>query len=289
MRLFAAISIAAFVFLSGCHKQPTVGVEVDSALTGFIPSSTKALLGVRLDQLKTSEFYKRHAKQMNFQQMATLSDHIGLDPSRDLSVIVVAWDGKQILTLARGTFNSQEVEKKLSLNAPQQKDTVAILPKGIALAGPPEAVKKARDNNGGVPEELQMRLHSVLPGAQLWGASIGVLPLANIPLQSGTQSAISNFSDYVNGTTLGLALDSGVHLKLDISCVSAEGAQRVNDALRGMIGFARLTTKDNELDLLRLWDAIKLDKLERGVQIHADLPADLADKFVDRIPAVLKR
>lgn len=83
-----------------------------------------------------------------------------------------------------------------------------------------------------------------------------------------------------------MGFDSGSHFKAEISCTSAEGAQRVHDALRGLIGLARLSTNDSELDLLRMWDAISVDQDQQVIRIHADLPEDLTDKLLAHLPSL---
>jgi len=93
----------------------------------------------------------------------------------------------------------------------------------------------------------------------------------------------------MRGTSLGLRFDSGSHLQARVVCKSAEGAQRVNDALRGLIGLARLSTNDNELDLLRMWDAVSIIKEEQAVRIQADLPADLTDKLIAHLGGLRTR
>jgi len=271
--------LLCLVALLGCQKYNGTGVELDSSFARYVPAGTKALIGVKVDALKSSEFYKRHESQLKLPQLSSMRETIGMDPSRDLTDIVIAWDGQQILTIAHGDFKSPSGSKQ---------EAIVFLPKGIALAGPLAQIKRAMDGPGGVPEELKTRLHGVLPNAQVWAASYGVLPLSNIPLRSDTQSILSNLVDYVNGTTLGIAFDAGAHLRLDIACISPEGAQRVNDALRGLIGFARLNTPDNQMDMLHLWDAIKVEKNDRGVVVHADLTADLADKLFGQLAGLSK-
>jgi hypothetical protein len=285
-----------FVFvLASCHKGPESGVKIDSSFTAFIPPDSIAIAGVQLDQWKTTDFYKRHQDQFNLPQISAFSERIGLDPRRDLTEILITWNGKHVLTMASGTFKSEDVQQKLTKLAPQQetykniplfgdkKQSAAFLPHSIALAGPNDAVKQAIDGGGSVPPAIQSRLQNVLTGAQIWEASTGPLPLNAIPMGSGLQSGLANFSDYVNGTTLGIKFDAGVHLRADISCISAEGAQRVNDALRGLIGFARLSTKDNDQDMLHLLDAIHVEKTDQSVRIQADLSAGLADRLLSLI------
>lgn len=112
------------------------------------------------------------------------------------------------------------------------------------------------------------------------------MPGNNFPLRSDLESALSNFASFVTGTSFGLRFDAGSHLLARVICKSPEGAQRVNDAMRGLIGLARLSTKDNELDLLRLWDSVTITKDQQFVKVQADLPADLSDKLIDKLAAV---
>ena len=65
--------------------------------------------------------------------------------------------------------------------------------------------------------------------------------------------------------------------------MSDEGAKRVHDALRGLIGFGRLSTKDDEQDLLRAYDGIHVDQNHSVVDIKADLSGDLADALLNRL------
>ncbi len=297
---FALVCAVCLVALVGCSKYSGTGVELDSSFARYVPAGTKALIGVKVDSLKSSEFYKRHESQLKLPQLSAMQERIGMDPARDLTEIVLAWDGQQVLTIARGNFKSEEVQPKIAKLTPEReqyknntlfgskKEAIVFLPKGIALAGPSDGIKRALDGAGGVPEELKARLHGVLPNAQVWAASYGVLPLSNIPIRSDTQSLLSNLVDYVNGTTLGVALDAGAHLRLEVACISPEGAQRVNDALRGLLGFARLNTPDNQMEMLHLWDAIKVEKNGSGVVVHADLTADLADRLFGQVAGMSK-
>jgi hypothetical protein len=78
-------------------------------------------------------------------------------------------------------------------------------------------------------------------------------------------------------------------VQADIFCVSNEGAQRVHDALRGLIGLSRLSTNQSRLDMLRLWDAVHIDQDQQVVHVRVDLPADLADKLLAELPKLASR
>jgi hypothetical protein len=78
-------------------------------------------------------------------------------------------------------------------------------------------------------------------------------------------------------------------LQVEITCTSNEGAQRVHDALRGLIGLGRLTTNESSLDLLRMWDAISVQQSQQVIHVRADLAADLTDKLMAYLPSLRRR
>ena len=103
-------------------------------------------------------------------------------------------------------------------------------------------------------------------------------------MPSDVQSAMSNIVAYISETATALKLDDGVHLESTLHCISPEGARRVHDALRGGIAIGRLSTKDNETDLLKIYDAVQVDQDGTAVRVHADVPADLTDKLIGYLP-----
>ena len=54
----------------------------------------------------------------------------------------------------------------------------------------------------------------------------------------------------------------------------------MNDALRGIIGLARLTTKTGDSDLLRLYDAIEVRTDGNAVKIDAKIAPDMVPSMV---------
>ena len=118
------------------------------------------------------------------------------------------------------------------------------------------------------PAELQQRLETIPKADQLWVVSRGGLPLNGIATRSDIDSALSNIVGYVSGAAMGVGIDTGIHLQADLTCISDQGAQRVRDAFRGGIGLARLTTKDNQLELLRLYDSVHVDQENSTIHVR---------------------
>jgi hypothetical protein len=280
-------------------------MEVDSRLKGYIPPKTQALIGVNVDKIRQSDFYKRHAAQLSFPQLNEFSQQLGMDPRRDLSSFLVAWNGVDTLAMSRGTFDSAQLAKRLqSAHMTSEsydkatlygdgRNDLALLPKGIAIGGSALLLKKTLDQDatggGGIPEDLQLQLARINSGAQAWSVTSGVISLDKLAMRGDTAINLSNISDYISATAVGLTLGSGLALDAHVTCISEEGSQRVNDALRGVIGLARLSTPDSQLDQLKLWDSIHVTKQGKEVHITSELTPELADKLLTIIPSLERR
>ena len=305
MRYFAIVLLAILAGTAGCSKRTSAGVSVPFAFRPLISPETKALASVDVDQLKASPFYQRHQNQLNFPLLDSMSERIGLDPRRDLSYILIAWNGKAPLAMARGRFKPRDLQQKLgSLGLERREykthilfgnntDALSFARHDIAIAGPAAMVRSEIDlensAGGGVHDELEPRLASVRSADQIWAVSRGGLAFAEAPVRSDIESALSNITSYISSTSFGIGFDTGTHLEAEIICISDQGAQRVRDALRGGIGLARLTSKDNESELLQAYDAIQVNQDRETVRVKADLSAELTDKLLAYVPALRSR
>jgi hypothetical protein len=240
--LFCAVS---------CHRDIGGGAKIDSKLAPYIPAATEQLAGVDVAGLVTSSLYKRHAAE--------------LPPAKNITNIAIAFNNGKPLILLDGSFNQAELKSYFS---------GLVFPKpGIAIAG------QAPANGGGVPRNLQPELRQVPAADQIWFASSHGLPLDRIPVRSDMRSALANISNNVVSLNGGLGLDEGAHLKLNLACDSETGAKRVRDALRGMIGLGRLMTRDDERDMLPVYDAFQVDQDGAAVHLHADFNAQESDRL----------
>lgn len=305
MRYLSAVLLLTLALLDGCTRPGATGVSVNSSFRPLIPPDAKALAEVDIDSLKRSGFYQRHQDQLNFPLLNAMSERVGMDPRRDLSDLLVVWTGARVIAMTRGHFDRQAVESKLpSLGTHpmryknytlfgEQQYALAFLKHGVAVAAPLQTLRSEIDlesnSAGGVPDELQSRLAIVPKGDQIWAVSRGGIALAEVPMRSDIESALANIVGYVDATTLGIGFDTGTHLNAEIVCVSNQGAQRIHDALRGGIGLARLTTRDNELDLLRLYDSIQVSRDRQTIRVKADLSAELTDKLLAHLPQITNR
>lgn len=296
---------AAVLFLGACSKSQPTGAFLDSAFRDGISADAQTIISIKLDQLKATNLYRRHQQLLDLPQFNNLAERAGLDPRRDISSLCAIWDGKHLVLLAKGAFNNAQLEQKLIASGAQRvpyknffllsrgPDSVAFPQPGFAIASSSAAVQSELDllssKSGAIPEELQARLTEIPSDSQIWEVSRGGLPGTGVALRSDLDSAISNFASSVTGTSFGLRFDSGSHLLSRITCKSPEGAKRVTETMRGLIGFARLSTRDNELDMLRIWDAVSVSTAQQLVRIQADLPGDLSDKLINQLAVMRGR
>jgi len=304
LRNFFWLVLACLLLSAGCARQTQpVGITVDPAFRTLILPATKLLAGVDWDSLKTTDFYRRHQNDLNVSVLNAPAERLGINPLRDVAKVLVSWDGNNWLFLERGRWNPGDLQKRMIAAGAAASNyrgrtllgstwTVTFF-KTVAVEGSPAAVRNAVDvesaGNGEVPEELQERLRTLPSHDQIWAASRSGLAFASAITNSDVQSALSNITGSVSGATGGIYVDSGVHLSMDLECISDQGATRVHDALRGVIGFARLSTKDDQQDLLRAYDAIQVDKKNRMVEVHADLSGDLGDKLIGTLRSIGRR
>ncbi len=288
-----------------CSRQASSGVVVDKAFQPLIRPDTNVLAGTSIDKLKAAPLYQRHEKALDFPLFDASVQRLGFDPRRDLAELLYASGGQTAALMARGRFQPKEVEVKLQASGLERKvyrnfaifgddrNSVTFLKGGVALAGPSQTIRSELDfqdsGAGEIPEELQERLRTLPKDDQIWLVSRKGLPFADAPMRTELQSALSNIVAYIRGGSAGIMADHGLHLQANLTCISAEGATRVHDALRGGIGFLRLSTKDTETDMLKLYDAIQVDQDGDLVRVHADLSGDVADKLLNMLPQVKSR
>jgi hypothetical protein len=301
--LFPAVLLA--VFLVGCGETPRTGVAVEHDLRPYIPSNAQALVEIQIERLKATDLYKRHLKDLDIPELNAMSERLGLDPRRDLTSLLAVWDGKQAIFLTKGTFSPDQLKERLATlgakSGTYKKYTIfgsggnsaALVDNGLVAGGPADALRAALDRkasgDGSVPEELEQQLKGVMKEAQIWEVSRGGIPLSAFPARTDVQSMLGNFAGAISETTVGMHCDSGIRFQADVKCVSNEGAKRVHDALRGLVGLARLSTNASQMDLLRLWDAVNVDQDQDMVHVRANLSQDLTEKLFVYLPQMKNR
>jgi hypothetical protein len=117
---------------------------------------------------------------------------------------------------------------------------------------------------------------------QVWAALTGGLQSLNlaVPRDSNLANIVSALKS-IDTATIGMDLSKGIGLTAEVTCKSERDAKFVHDMLKGVVGIGRLNTPDNHPELLQLYDAIQVTQQQNHTQVTAQIPADLADRFLD--------
>jgi hypothetical protein len=277
-----ALAVGMSIFCASCEKPLHRGVSADSALQKFILPDTKVLAEINLERLKRTSFYLRHAGELPLAslQSAFGKDILALAP--DLVSLQLAWNGRDVLIAGSGIQKS-----KLEHLAESDVAGLRFFAPDVVLVGGARAVGQAaaaaRNAPGKIPEELNTPLGWLSPSDHVWLVSRGGLPFADLPLRAEYASMLANFAGYVQGTSLGLAVDDGLQLEARIHCFSERGSKRVGDALRAGIGLARLSARDSQPEDIAFFNAIEVKRDQSDVFVTAKLDAQASDRLWARL------
>ncbi len=305
-RFFLILALLALSFVSAsCHSKSSSGVFLDPAFGPLIPPDTKYMIGLRLDKIRETPLYKQLNGQFDLnKRLDVFSARTGLDPRKDIWQVLMVSNGSDALFLARGRFGVGEMEPQLNELGGQrikyknytlignEQTSVVFANPGVAIAGKQASLKNLLDHRAewAQPPAVLLAQLKTLPAAdQIWMAGNGDFSAFQSSSGSdatGMRSFLSNFLSYIKAGQLGVHVDEGAELKADVQCVSAEGAQRVRDALKGMVGLARLNTRNDQLYLLKLYDTVKVNQSASQVDMEAQVSSDLVGPLLQSLPQV---
>jgi hypothetical protein len=288
--------LVVFAFLSlfgavACHRDGGKGAFLDPAIGPLIPPDTTMMAGLRLEKIRATPLYKSYRDKLPMKMLEQFKERTGLDPEHDIWELVIAGTPNDYLVFARGRFTVGELEPKLDPLGKnrvsykgynligEERNAVVFLNPGVVVAGRMASLKTMidrRDRPAVIPPALASRISSIPADAQLWLVDSGGLPrLDLLTNRDDVGSIVSNFVDYVSGANISVHVDEGVRFDSLIDCKSDEGVKRLKDALRGVIGFARLSTKGDQQDLLKLYDAIDVTAEQKAVRVTAAINPEL--------------
>ena len=234
---------------------------------------------------------------MPLPQLDELKRQTGMDPRKDLSQLLSCSDGKNTLLLARGKFNRSVVEegfkkdgtpampyKNYTLFGKEQGAAFLFLNDSTAILGTASQLRAIIDHpsSGGMPPALRDQLRTLPSGDQIYAASSGGFGALNIATPPNSNLAtVMQALRSVQTATLGMDLSHGLSATAEVNCATERDAKFVHDMVKGIVGLGRLNTPDNQPEMLKLYDAIQVTQQGTHTQAKADIPQDLADKFLD--------
>jgi hypothetical protein len=293
-----SIVALACLLLAGCQSKQSASLHVSPALEALVPADTVVVLGVNLATLRDTGVYQKLVTRVPLPQLESFTQQTGLDPRKDLSEILFASNAKNALLLVRGKFrlaDSQARFKSKGVTPSNYKGhdlygddraAVTFLDDSTAAAGTTADVRALLDQRsgqtGGLPAALRDLLRTLPAGDQVYAALTGGVENLHLPLpREGNLGNILQALRSVQSATLGMNLSQGIDAIAAVNCNTERDAKFVHDLVRGLVGFGRLNTPDNQPDLLKLYDAVQVTQQEAQTKVTANVPQALADKFLD--------
>lgn len=243
---------ASLLCLISCHTMPPPAIDSDMASS--VPPAATLLGGIDLDHLRASPLYSRLPPTL----ASTLETY------RDARSVLLAWDGRGMLFLARGRFPS----------APQG---AVLLASGLAAAGDPETVQAAiaqhRTGQPGAPDLLPLA-QTLAPDHPIWIVARGGVSL---PF-SGNAANLNRLLRDAETSALTLSLNSQIQLTATIVGRTPDAARQVEDTLRAAITMAG-AAEARQSEMTALLKSIQLTRDNRTVLAALSTNLDSAQKL----------
>lgn len=302
-RLSVLLCAAALLSpLGGCRREPEFA-RVDAALAPLIPGDAVAIACLRLDRIKKTRFHEQFIEKRKLPQLERFAEQTGLDVRKDIWELLVAMRPAPAppLALIRGKFGGAfglEPEfKQPGLQRMSYKGYyivygdgpgVLFLNTGAAAAGRIEDLKALvdrRDQKDWKTNRALLDLAGTLPGTSpFWmAATRGGELLPRIP-EDGPLGGAARLTRTLGQMTVHSSLDNGLAVTVRGGYPDDATARQAAQALRGLLGLARLRTPAQDADMLRVLDGIRVTERQTEVEINAEVASDLIEKFLTLLP-----
>lgn len=298
-RLYALLTFtAAILLLSACRPQKSATIVPDPSLMPLVPADTTILASVRMDVLRETPVFKTLLADQKLPQLEAFRKETGIDLMKAVYEVVAVSNGTSALALVRGKFSEGEgMEPRIEREGIRrfahkgytlygdERVAVTFFNRSVAVAGPTAGVRAVIDNRdgskGGPPAALLDRMRAVPSSNQIYAIALTGFKGALPEELSGVLGGLRSLPIDIRGGVAALDLSNGVKLTSEIRCGDEKAAQKMQEAIRGVIGMARLSTPESQPEQLRFFDAIEAAVESSAVKVKADLPLDLLQKLLN--------
>jgi hypothetical protein len=230
-RLAATILASATIT---CSCRPSTA-PIDPASASCITPGTILLAGLDLDRIRASPLYAKLPP----------GAALAIEPLRNASRLMVTWDGRQLVFVARGKFREPPAG-------------ATLIDRDLAISGSAEAVRGAiaqhKTGTAGAPD-LLAHAASIAGGAEIWAVVRGGI---NLPL-TGNAANLNRLLHLVDYATLTARLAPLLDLDLTSASRTADQGQHLEETLRAIVSLAGAASP-------------RLDTLLHSVQIRREGP-----------------
>jgi hypothetical protein len=255
-RSAALVGLAAAAISCRSINAPA-GVGRDMATS--IPANTLLLAGLNLDDLRASPLYPKLPP----------AARALAEPLRDAAYLLLASNGKDLLSIARGRF--REAPPGATLVAP-----------GLAVAGSPDSVRAAiaqhKASRDGAPD-LLARAASLADGKQIWMVARGGVPL---PVAGNT----ANLNRLLRNTEYAaITARIGSRIEIEATAVgrTAEAGREFEENLRAILSLTAVANA-RQPDLVALIRSIQIRREDRTVRAALSAGPDAAASLLRLVP-----
>jgi hypothetical protein len=287
--------LAISLMIVGCSSAQTGGGRVDPVLAALVPADAFLLAGIRMSELRTTPLYVKELSQDVNSTLDDFARNTNFDIRKDVNDILLASTptGSGKLVLARGNFKikapaefKKSVYKGVAIYSRGEAAYAILDPTTAVAATEPEVRKIIDQKQSGQrgPTALLDRARN-LPGAgQLWlvASGWGTLP-KDLAGHDGNIANVARFMQSIERATAIADLRSGLVGNITGECRSEQDAKSLGDAARGMVGLGRLNVPENQPEMLRLFDGIKVEQKQRSVQVNVNISAALIDRMLKNV------
>jgi hypothetical protein len=223
-----ACATAALVF-SSCSSLP-VARPLTEAIS-CLPPDTLAVAGIYLGRIRGKESFSRLPPAWSFV----------LDPFRNANLVLLAYNGSDVLVIASGRF------------ATAPPGGVLLTP-GLALAGSPAAIRAATAQHarGRTGAPALVALAAPVINKDIWAVMRGGTRLP-LPGNGANLNRLLALTEY---TTASATWDSTIRLDAEGHCATPEFARQLEEHLRALITLGKAAAKAP--DLASLFQSVEL-------------------------------
>jgi hypothetical protein len=290
-----------------CKQRDLAHARVDAALAPLLPADTVAIGCLRLDKLKNTPFYAKYVAGKRIPALEEFARQTGLDPRESVWELVFSTNGKRTYLFVRGKFGGEFGFEPESHSSAIHRESykgryllstgdagVVFMNTGAAVAGKVEDLKALVDGfdapSGASPQAL-FDLAATLPGtAQVWAVS--EQPSLIVPPAGGMEDRLEgSFAGNlvragrrVTRLKVWGDLSQGLELHIQAQAANPADAESLRDAAKAAIGMGRLGTRDNQPEMLKLYDGLSSSSDGPIVHIDAREPFELIDTAIEKLP-----
>lgn len=316
-RILAAVIGGGLVIgLASCKGPQTA--HVDPALNTLVPPDTTLMVGIRVENLVKLPLYQKTLANRPIPQLDEFAKRTGVNARTDIWELLLVSDGKETAVLGRGKFwtdfeprlpqtvlpegATRTTYKTLTLTG-NDKNTLVFLSGTVAMMGDTPFIKRiidSRDQTNGPPVVLAERLKDIPPQAAIWsvfnGSPISAPKQAFGP-KGNTTIDLSKIIGLIQSGSFYLDLQPGGNGKASLLSMNDDEAKKLGDALRGMLGLARMMaggvdptggkagkTSPVGPQMQKMIESLRVTQEASRTNVYIDQPEPIVEQLLGMLP-----